>query len=100
MTSTSCASHHSNVRARSWLLFPDKAQGRVAFLPLRRRDGFRPQATLMAAGPTSSSSNAPIHENLFHSLLPIEENSEQDKKDPITDENLDEWIMDSVQEVC
>jgi hypothetical protein len=61
----------------------------------------------MATGPASSSPNALIHEPLLHYLSPIEdrdggnlEDSEQGKRDPITDENLDEWIMGSVQEVC
>ncbi|KAJ1697738.1 hypothetical protein LUZ63_006250 [Rhynchospora breviuscula] len=103
MASTSFASNLTNTRVRSWFLSPDKAQGRVTFLPLRQREGFRPQAALMAMGPTSSSSETPIYKPLLDCLPPLKEKeadeSDQEKRDPITDENLDEWIKDSVTEI-
>ncbi|XP_078171671.1 uncharacterized protein LOC144565723 [Carex rostrata] len=106
MASTSFASHLSNIRVRPWLLSPDKVQNPATFLTLRQRDGFRTQAALVAAGPIGSSWKAPIYEPLFHSLSPFEgheaencEESDQENREPITDENLDEWLKDSITEI-
>lgn len=107
MASTSFASHLSNIRVRPWILSSDKVQNPATFLTLRPRDGFRTQAALVAVGPTGSSWKAPIYEPLFHSLSPFEEHevencaeSDQENREPITDQNLDEWLKDSITEVC
>lgn len=98
MASTSCASQLTNVRAagRSWLLSAEKVK---TVLPMRRREGFKPQATMTAAGPTGLSPEASsVYKPLIHCLAPAGED-EQEKRDPITDENVEEWIKDSVTEI-